>query len=236
MACTSCHDPHRGSKPEALAALATPAGNHVCTGCHKDLGAPDALRAHAHHDPAGEAGACLACHMPRKNMGLDYELTRYHRIGSPNDPARVQADRPLECALCHAREGAGTLLEAMERWWGKRYDRAAIERLYGDLRAPVLDATLRRGLPHEQAVAMSVLGKAGVRSAEPAIAAQLIHDYPLVRYQALRALGRLRGAPVALDVERPLDELRAAVLKAFPRAILPPPRAPAPAADGDPED
>ena len=46
--------------------------------------------------------AASACHMPRKNMGLGYTLTRYHRIGSPDDPVRVERDRPLECALCHA--------------------------------------------------------------------------------------------------------------------------------------
>ena len=102
MACTACHDPHRAGDAERLRALATPAGNATCVGCHKDLGDRDRLRAHAHHDPAGAGGSCVACHMPRKNMGLDGSLTRYHRIGSPTDPARVLGDRPLECALCHA--------------------------------------------------------------------------------------------------------------------------------------
>ena len=64
--------------------------------------------------------------MPKKNMGLDYALTRYHRIGSPTDPARVERDRPLECALCHADKSVDALVGTMEPWWGKRYDREAL--------------------------------------------------------------------------------------------------------------
>ena len=63
--------------------------------------------------------------MPRKNMGLGYDLTRYHRIGSPDRPGRVERDRPLECALCHV-DSVGELVGSMERWWGKRYDRGAL--------------------------------------------------------------------------------------------------------------
>jgi hypothetical protein len=162
--------------------------------------------------------------MPRKNLGLTYELTRYHRIGSPSDRLRVESDRPLECALCHPGEGAGALVDTIERWWGKRYDRGALTRLYGDLRTPVLQATVKRGLPHEQATALAVLGEQRVAAAEPLIAGQLVHDYPLVRYFARRALERLGGAPIALDVEQPLPALRAAVVARWPRAALAPAR------------
>ena len=70
------------------------------------------------------AAPASSCHMPRKNMGLGYALTRYHRIGSPTDAARVERDRPLECALCHADRSVASLVGDMERLWGKRYDRA----------------------------------------------------------------------------------------------------------------
>jgi predicted CXXCH cytochrome family protein len=235
MSCTTCHDPHGGSDATALARLATPAGNPTCTSCHDKLAGAEALRAHAHHDPAGAGGACVACHMPRKNLGLTYELTRYHRIGSPSDRLRVESDRPLECALCHPNEGAGTLVDTIERWWGKRYDRGALTRLYGDLRTPVLEATLRRGLPHEQATALAVLGEARTKRAEPLIAGQLAHEYPLVRYVARHALERLGGERLPLDVERPLAEIRAAVLRRWPRANLPAVKAPA-ERDGADED
>jgi len=234
MTCTTCHDPHAGSDPRALAVLATPAGNRTCTTCHQQLASAQALRTHAHHDPAGAGGSCVACHMPRKNLGLNYDLTRYHRIGSPSDRLRVEGDRPLECALCHPGAGAGALVEAIERWWGKRYDRNALIRLYGDLRAPVLEATVKRGLPHEQAAALAVLGQRQVKTAEVLIAGQLTHEYPLVRYFARRALERLGGKNIPLDVEQPLPALRAAVVSRWPRATLAAARsASAPAPNGD---
>ena len=98
--------------------------------------------------------------MPKKNMGLGYALTRYHRIGLPDDPARVEHDRPIECALCHADKTVVELVGKMETWWGRKYDRAALANLYGSLEARPLPATLMRGKAHEQAVAVAVLGDA----------------------------------------------------------------------------
>jgi predicted CXXCH cytochrome family protein len=196
MACTACHDPHGGADGEADKRrwLASPAGNVVCTGCHGELADRDRLRAHAHHDPNGPAGSCVACHMPRKNMGLDGTLTRYHRIGSPTDPARVLGDRPLECALCHADRTAGALVDAMERFWPVRFPRARIEELYGDLNANVMRATLERGKPHERAVAIATLGEAHAADAARGIARELLDEYPLVREWAKAALTSIRGA------------------------------------------
>ncbi|HET7501478.1 MAG TPA: cytochrome c3 family protein [Kofleriaceae bacterium] len=211
MACTTCHDPHTTDPPARLAALATPAGNATCTGCHAAYAGAAAEARHTHH-PAGSAGtSCVACHMAKKNMGLDYALIRYHRIGSPSDPRRIERDRPVECALCHADRSVEALVGTIEAWWGKRYDRAALRALYGDdLSVNALRATLARGKPHEQAVAIAVLGQARDRSAIPLVAAQLAHDYPLVRYYALRALETLTGAPVPIDVGAPAAEVRRA--------------------------
>ena len=46
---------------------------------------------------------------------------------------RVESDRPLECALCHEKKTAKELVETMESWWGKSFDRQALHGLYGDL-------------------------------------------------------------------------------------------------------
>src|SRR5262249_45376714 len=156
---------------------------------------------HAHHRTDGAGAACIACHMPRKNMGLGYTLTRYHRIGSPTERVRVEHDRPLECALCHADQSASWILAAMERMWGQRYDRAALAQLYGARDARVLAATLARGKPHEQAVAVALLGERPAGWFAPAIASQLTHPYPLVRYFARQALARQAGRPCPIDVD-----------------------------------
>jgi hypothetical protein len=156
--------------------------------------------------------------MPRKNMGLGYALTRYHRIGSPDEPARVERDRPLECALCHADKTVGDLVGTMESWWGKRYDRAALVELYGALDARPIEATLSRGKAHEQAVALSVAERAGLRGATPAVARQLTNPFPLVRYYARRALEALHG-PCPVDLDRDTAEIAAAVRRCVPDAF-----------------
>ena len=172
--------------------------------------------------------------MPRKNMGLDGTLTRYHRIGSPTDAARVLGDRPLECALCHADRTVGALVDAMERWWPVRYPRQRLEELYGSLDANVMRATLELGKPHEQAVAIATFGAARDRSAAPLIVRQLVGDYPLVREWARRALTSILGR---CDVDLGADDATIARAAASCGGAI---AAPAPAAvharDEDPED
>src|SRR5947208_3047635 len=140
--------------------------------------------------------------MPKKNMSLDNGLGRYHRIASPTETAKVEGDRPLECALCHGDKPVESLVATMETWWHKRYDRARLQALYGaDLvRADPLVETLARGKPHEQAVAMSLLGARGDKSVAPLVAVQLTHPVPILRYYVVAALESLLGAPAPLDV------------------------------------
>jgi predicted CXXCH cytochrome family protein len=211
MRCSTCHDPHAEDDSARLAALATPAGNSICVRCHDDLAGDQALRAHAHHDPTGSGGACVACHMPRKNMSLGYGLTRYHRIGSPTDDSRVERDRPLECAICHADRSVGTLLDDIARLWGHRYDPRHIARLYGDaLDVDPLRVTLERGKPHEQATAIVLMGERGNREDLPRLLSAMSHDYPIVRYLARESIARIVGARPSLDMNLPADELEAA--------------------------
>ena len=209
MACTTCHDPHAQDPSAQLAALATTAGNKLCVGCHPALATPAAQQAHSHHGATSTGNACIGCHMPKKNMGLDYGLVRYHRIGSPTDKRRVEGDRPLECALCHADKSVETLVSTMEQWYRRPIDRAALRTLYGDdLSVNVMRATLARGKPHEQAVAMMTMSTGTVPGAIALIAPQMAHEYPLVRFFAHRALEVLAGERVAIDVNQPAAELR----------------------------
>ncbi len=196
LSCVACHDPHREDKKADLEALAGPRGDALCTRCHAGLSGNEAVRAHTHHAPETAGSRCLNCHMPRKNMGLSYELTRYHRIGSPNDPARVERDRPLECALCHADRSVDQIVSTMERWWKKRFDRGALRGLYGaDLRIDAIRATLMAGLPHEQATAASVAAEHGRTDLLPLVLDVMKNEYPLVRYYGKHAALRL-GANV----------------------------------------
>jgi predicted CXXCH cytochrome family protein len=206
LACTACHDPHAADDPDAMRALEGAAGQALCTSCHPALGTRDAIAAHTHHDPDGAGSSCIGCHMPRKNLGLGYDLTRYHRIGSPNDPKRVEADRPLECALCHSEASVATLVTTMQKWWGNDYDLNRVRDLYGpDLTVNALRATLARGQPHEQVVAAAVLGRAGDHDAADLLGDTLAHPYPLVRHVAAQALANLLGQwpPVDLDADGP---------------------------------
>jgi predicted CXXCH cytochrome family protein len=201
LSCVECHDPHRPDATAELRALGAAQQDALCTKCHAKYAPPDALRAHAHHDPAGEGARCISCHMPKKNLALDGTLSRYHRIGSPNDPQRVLLDRPLECALCHADKSVESLAGTMETWWKRPFDREALKKLYGALDANVLLATAERGKPHEQAVAFYLLGEARSRPAVPLLASQLTHPYPLVRGYAKRALDTVVGARVPIDID-----------------------------------
>jgi hypothetical protein len=157
-------------------------------------------------------------------MGLDLRLTRYHRIGSPTDPARVIFDRPLECALCHADKSVISLVTTMERWWKKAYSRDLLARLYGDVNARTLLVTLAHGKPHEKAVAAAALGELKDKSAAPAIARELVNEYPLVRGFAARALANALGKDCGIEVgtegvPRIEEEARAC----FASVGLPPP-------------
>lgn len=201
LTCVECHEPHASDATAKLRALPAAEKDALCTRCHDKYASTAALRAHAHHDPAGEGARCLSCHMPKKNLSLDGVLTRYHRIGSPTDPPRVILDRPLECATCHADKSVESIVTTMETWWKRSFDREALTRLYGDLGANVVVATANRGKPHEQAVAFFLLGERKDKAATPHLVPQLTHPYPLVRGYAKRALDTIAGAPVPIDID-----------------------------------
>jgi len=203
LSCVRCHDPHAEDAKSTLLALEGTKGDALCASCHQNLRGAQALRAHTHHAADSAGSHCLNCHMPKKNLGLAYELTRYHRIGSPTDRERVEGDRPLECALCHTDKSVDELVSTMERLWHKRYDRSAIRRLYGqDLRVNALEATLRYGKSHEQGTAVAVAGRDRLRNLLPLVTLQLANDYPLVRYFARHAIERITEAPLPIDMNR----------------------------------
>jgi hypothetical protein len=178
--------------------------------------------------------------MPKKNMSLDGRLTRYHRIGSPTDPLRVLGDRPLECALCHTDKTVESLVGTMEKWWGKAYDKDALTKLYGALDVRPLVATVERGKPHEQAVALSVLGEHGDKSQAPLLSLGLASELPLVRQYARDALRAVLGMGCDVRLEGDLAAIERDADACLSAAGLHPPPWPAsasaPAPSEPPED
>jgi predicted CXXCH cytochrome family protein len=201
MTCVDCHDPHAPDQKDRLLALEGEAGDRVCLKCHGKYEAAPARALHTHH-PAGSAGdRCIGCHMAKKNMSLDLGATRYHRIGSPNDPTRVEKDRPLECAICHADRTVGALVSQMQKWWPRAYDKSKIAALYGgSLDVDPMIETLKHGKPHEQAIAMSVLGEAKRKDAATFLAKQLVNGVPIVRWYAANALSKIFDEPSPIDL------------------------------------
>ncbi|HEY4157914.1 MAG TPA: hypothetical protein VGM29_07445, partial [Polyangiaceae bacterium] len=125
------------------------------------------------------------------------------RIGSPTDRARVEGDRPLECALCHADKSVEQIVTTMERDWGKHYDRAALRRLYGDdLDVNALEATLRFGKPHEQGTVAGVAARDKSATLLPLLVERLDNPYPLVRYFMRHAIEQITGRPLAVDLNQ----------------------------------
>ncbi len=212
LSCVHCHDPHTEDPKSALLELEGPKGDALCASCHKSLAGEVAQRAHTHHAPSSAGSHCINCHMAKKNMGLAYELTRYHRIGSPTDKERVEGDRPLECALCHTDKSVEQLVATMERFWDKKYDRNALRQLYGpDLSINAMQATLQYGKPHEEGTAVAVAGRDRKQEWLPLVVAQLGNDYPLVRYFARHAVEQITGAPLPVDLNAPgVDAVKSA--------------------------
>jgi predicted CXXCH cytochrome family protein len=234
MTCVDCHDPHAPDNRARMDALEAGAGDRVCLRCHTKYDNVITREAHSHHRADSAGASCMGCHMPRKNMSLDTRLSRYHRIGSPTDRARVESDRPLECALCHPDKTVGALVEKMESWWQKRYDRDALTRLYGSLEARPLEVALLSGRAHEQAAALGALrewasngptGRAAVRSLAPLISVQLTHPYPILRYYAWRALEAALGQPPPVELHQENARIRAQADSWLAGFGLAPPRA-----------
>lgn len=202
FSCTDCHSVHPGKSAPTREEMHTVAGNRLCTRCHTQLVEKGDVERHTHHRAEGDGSVCISCHMPKKNMSLDNQLSTYHRIGSPTDPKKVLLDRPIECAVCHGDKSVGALVGKMEEWWNKSYERASLEKRYGSLEANVLTATLANGKPHEQAVALYLLGKEKRASATDEIRKSLTHAYPIVRFYAKGALEEISGHSIEIDLDR----------------------------------
>ena len=198
MSCVTCHDPHGEDRRAELERLATPAGNAVCVRCHAQYAAPAALAAHAHHDPAGAGGELHRLPHAAQEHGarLRAHPLPPHRL--PDDPARVERDRPLECALCHADKTVGELVAHDGALVGaQRTIARALATLYGEpRRAPAAGDARRAARRTSRRSRWRRSARRASTAALPGVARQLVNPFPLVRYYARRALEALRGQAV----------------------------------------
>jgi predicted CXXCH cytochrome family protein len=200
LTCTSCHGMHEGDPRGQLRAAFAGGGaaaDKMCTGCHKALAAPDALAAHAHHDPAGEGARCVGCHMPRIVYGV-LDVHRSHRIEIPDAARARAAGRPDACGGCHVGNPSAALEAVVD---GDPVTRAISADALG--RAPV-----RAG--------------ASARDRSAALLGTMAEDrYPAVRHIAWRALRRLPGqAALAADYDPSGTAAARAAVVARVRAAL----------------
>ena len=164
MACTTCHDPHGEDRREAIAELATPAGNAVCASCHATLATAEGVtRAHA-----PRAGRRQRVH--RLPHAEEEHGPRLRAVALPPDriadrrAARAATGRSSARCATPTRPSSSSST-TMEQLVGQALRPRRASALYGD----DLDATrsrdAARGKPHEQAVAIGVLGETRRRSA-----------------------------------------------------------------------
>jgi predicted CXXCH cytochrome family protein len=193
LTCTSCHGMHDGDpRGQIRARFGGRTSNAMCTGCHTALAPPAAARQHAHHDPAGEGGRCVSCHMPRIVYGV-LDVHRSHRIEVPDPAAAEAAGRPDACTSCHADRSAAWAQQAARRFWGEA-------RFPADVGVPPGTTPLEAlfaGPPVARAVAADALGRAPADAEARArrvgaLLEVMAHDrFPAVRHLAWRGLRRL---------------------------------------------
>jgi predicted CXXCH cytochrome family protein len=199
LTCTHCHGMHEGDpRGQIRTPFARAAENQMCTGCHTELAAPEDAGRHAHHDPGGAGGRCVACHMPRIVYGV-LDVHRSHRIEIP-DPARAAIDgRPDACTGCHVDRSVAWADAAARSFWGAA--RFPARSVIAEGTAP--GEAIFGGEPVARAVAADALGRAPpgdpnerARRLGLLLDAMTADRYPAVRDLAWRGLRRL-AAPGA---------------------------------------
>ena len=182
--------------------------NDACVPCHQDK--VNDPRAHTRHLPAGAAGRCIACHMPKTTFA---RMSRSdHSMLPPAPAATVAFGSPNACNLCHADRDAAWADAVVRRWRERDYQAPVLAR------AALVSAARKRDwsrLPEmlayvrdrdrDEVVATSLIRLLGTSADEriaPALVAAMKDSSPLVRSAAAEGLAlRLTpaGAQALLD-------------------------------------
>jgi len=105
--CTDCHNPHTLKLKYS--------GNNLCLQCHEKK---YDTQSHSFHDPQGEAGQCINCHMTGKEyMGHDFRRDHSFRIPRPDQS--LSTDIPNACNTCHQDKSAEWAARQVKEWYGE---------------------------------------------------------------------------------------------------------------------
>ena len=124
MDCLACHTHHERKGQGMLALEPGQRPNELCTQCHEDLKANDALKAHTGHDPLDDkekdGTICVDCHMPKIVANEQPMQLRHHGISIPNPRKTLLWGTPNACNICHndpaTNDTPQRMIDAMTRW------------------------------------------------------------------------------------------------------------------------
>ena len=190
VTCSDCHDPHS-------AKLRTENLNAVCERCHS--AAKFDTEQHHHHKAETAAALCVNCHMPTRTY-MVIDARRDHSFRVPRPDFSVAYGVPNACTQCHKDKSAEWAADAVTKWFGpgRRQEAHFVT---------AIDAG-RRGLPNAETALTSLITDQSKPAIARATALSLFPSYltpagvpivesalheadPLVRAQAVAALGPL---------------------------------------------
>jgi len=168
--------------------------NGACLPCHQDKVAN--FQAHAHHKPEGEAGKCIACHMPKTRFAAMDRSD--HSMLPPAPAATIRFHSPNACNLCHKDRTPEWADAAVRKWHRTDYQKPVLER------AALVEAARRHDWTQLTAM-LSLLGRKDVD--------------PILRVSFIRLLaacpdGR-KWAPILQSANDPSPLVRAAAAVAL---------------------
>ncbi len=114
LRCVDCHDPHTATGRQWTRPHSET--DQLCLKCHSKYQSQDARNSHTHHAPQSNGSACMSCHMPRINEGLQ-DVVRTHTIHSPTATQPLQDNHLNACNLCHNNQPVAWTLKYLENWY-----------------------------------------------------------------------------------------------------------------------
>jgi len=195
--CGDCHEPH-SSKPFTL-------DNGLCLRCHSAPVPPapkiDAAQ-HSFHKPGTSGDLCMDCHMPQ-TVYMQRHWRHDHGFTIPDPLLTRQHAIPNACNRCHKDKSVDWAIEAVEKWYGPRMERATRTRAQWLARARAGDRTAAAPLARLAAEEPIPLWRAvSVGLLKPWVSEELVRravldrtrdEAPLVRAVAARTLEPYAG-------------------------------------------